>query len=88
MKFKDFFKIFFIAFLACVALTACGGDDDEPDDPNKETAQNKLAITLLQHKSKQQKWEMKLERMAIFVPSMKTIITNTSYKSAMDSYCY
>lgn len=35
MKFKDFFKILFIALFACVALTACGGNDDEPDDPNK-----------------------------------------------------
>lgn len=49
MKFKDLFKIFFIAFLACVALTACGGDDDEPDDPNKgngtEQTGNYIATT-------------------------------------------
>lgn len=38
MKFKDFFKILFIALFACVALTACGGDDDEPDDSNKENS--------------------------------------------------
>lgn len=49
MKFKDFFRIFFIAFLACVALTACGGDDNEPDDPNKgngtEQTGNYIATT-------------------------------------------
>lgn len=49
MKFKDFFKILFIALFACVALTACGGNDDEPDDPNKgngtEQTGNYIATT-------------------------------------------
>lgn len=37
MKFKDIqrhFQNLFIALFACVTLTACGGDDDEPDGPS------------------------------------------------------